>query len=104
MPGKNRATQRRPGQAKPPPGFFYGLQPPLPLQPRLGILGLFGLAGCQAGAGQFQAGGEPEAAALPEYAVDTGITVQADVNGDGMADLEFSLRDVHSISVRDFIL
>jgi parallel beta-helix repeat protein len=35
---------------------------------------------------------------------DTGITVQADVNGDGMADLEFSLRDVHSISVRDFIL
>jgi len=30
--------------------------------------------------------------------------VQADVNGDGMADLEFSLRDVHSISVRDFIL
>lgn len=33
-----------------------------------------------------------------------GVIVQTDINGDGIADLEFSLRDVHAVSVRDFIL
>lgn len=33
-----------------------------------------------------------------------GVTVQADMNGDTIVDLEFSLRDVHAVSVKDFIL
>lgn len=34
----------------------------------------------------------------------TGVVVQSDVNGDGASDFEFSLRDVHALSVKDFIL
>lgn len=33
-----------------------------------------------------------------------GIAVLVDSDGDGLADLDFSLRDVHTLSVRDFIL
>lgn len=33
-----------------------------------------------------------------------GVTVQADIDGDGVADLEFAVRNVHSLSVSDFIL
>lgn len=33
-----------------------------------------------------------------------GVTVQTDINGDGVSDFEFSLRGVHSLSARDFIL
>ncbi|MBP6030944.1 MAG: right-handed parallel beta-helix repeat-containing protein [Sphingobium sp.] len=38
------------------------------------------------------------------FDADAGVTVQTDIDGDGFADLEFSLRDIHSLSVRDFIL
>lgn len=33
-----------------------------------------------------------------------GVAVMVDSDGDGVADLDFSLRDVHALSVRDFIL
>lgn len=33
-----------------------------------------------------------------------GVAVMVDLDGDGFADLDFSLRDVHSLSVSDFIL
>lgn len=33
-----------------------------------------------------------------------GVTVQVDVNGDGAADFDFSLRGVHELTVKDFIL
>ncbi|MEZ5654600.1 MAG: right-handed parallel beta-helix repeat-containing protein [Sphingobium sp.] len=33
-----------------------------------------------------------------------GVTVQTDVNGDGVSDFEFSLRGVHNLSANDFIL
>lgn len=34
----------------------------------------------------------------------SGVTVQTDIDGDGLSDFEISLRGVHSISVKDFIL